>query len=384
MTRGPEPVTQDLGFLTPDDDYRPSRADRRRDEQSHRKRKRRRLVVPLVALLVLALLGAAALYGGRTLTDRFGGGAQDYAGQGSGAVLIRVSPGDTATDIAATLVKQGVVASEKPFRDAAKKNPDSVSIQPGVYRLRKQMSGVAALSLILDPRARVQSKVTVPEGFTVARTLALLAQKTGRPLAEFQAAAENTRALELPAYAKGRLEGFLFPSTYEFDPDDSPAQMLQTMVTKYRDEVDTSGLSARAAQVNLTPYEMLIVASLVERETLWDTERPKVARVVYNRLAQDYYLGIDAEIRYGLKKETGPLTQSDLRKPTPYNNRLRKGLGPTPIANPGLASLRAALAPAAGPWLFYVLRPDGKSHLFTADKDEFNTAKAACVAAGKC
>lgn len=381
-----EPVTEEIGFLPGGDyDYRPSRADRRRDQDSRRKRKRRRFVVPLVALVVLAVLGGAAFFGGRILTDRFGGSsAQDFAGEGTGTVRIRVEPGDTAGDIAATLVKQGVVASEKPFRDAAKGDQRSVGIQPGVYQLRKGMSAASALALILDPNTRVELKVTIPEGYTAANTLKLLAGKTKLPLAQFQAAAKDAKALELPAYAKGRIEGFLFPRTYTFDPDATPADILRTLVEQYRTEVDTSGLSARAKQVGLDPYELVIVASLIERETQWDSERPKVARVIYNRLAQDFYLGVDAEVLYGLGKDRGPLTASDLARETPYNNRLRKGLGPTPIANPGLASFEAAVSPAAGDWLYYVLRADGKAHVFTADQEEFNRAKAACVAAGRC
>lgn len=384
MTRGYEPVTEEIHLLPHGDDYRPSRSDRRRDHESSRKRRRRRFVVPLVALVVLALLGGAALYGGKKLTDRFGTSAQDFPGEGTGSVSIRVEPGDTATDIAATLVAEGVVASEKPFRDAAKADPRSVSIQPGVYKLRKQMSGAAALDLLLDPAARQQWKVTIAEGLAATQVLATVAKRTGIPLAQLQAAAKNPKALGLPSYAKGRIEGFLFPATYDFDPESSATDVLKTMVAEYRKQVDDSGLAARAAAVNLSPYEMLTVASLVERETLWDTERPKVSRVIYNRLAQDYYLGVDASILYGLGRTTGALTASDLAKDTPYNNRLHKGLPPTPISNPGLASLRAALAPAPGPWLYYVLRPDGRSHLFTEDQEEFNRAKAACVAAGRC
>lgn len=386
MTRGYEPVTEEIGFLPGGDygDYRPSRADRRRDQESRRKRKRKRFVVPLVALIVLALLGGGALYGGKRLTDRFGSSASDFPGEGSGTVNVRIQPGDTATDIAATLVAKGVVASEKPFREAAKADPRSVSLQPGVYKLRKQMSGNAALLLLLDPGSRLESKVTIPEGFTVAQILAAVAKTTKIPLAQLQAAAKDTRSLGLPAYAKGRLEGFLFPATYDFDPEATPAEILKAMVTEYTKQVDDAGLLDKASALNLTPYELLTVASLVERETLWDTERPKVSRVIYNRLNQDFYLGVDAAVLYGLGRTTGTLTASDLAKDTPYNNRLRKGLPPTPIASPGLASIQAATAPAAGSWLYYVLRPDGKAHVFTDDQETFNKAKAACVAAGKC
>ena len=375
---------QDLGFFPPEQYTRRSRADRRRNESDRRRRRRRRLIVPLVVLLVLGVAGAGALYGGRSLVSRFGS-TPDFQGQGTGAVLIRVQPGDTATDIAATLFAQGVVKSEKAFRNAAKDDPRSVSIQPGTYRLHKQMSGVAALALMLDPAARVLSRLTVPEGLTVAATLKLISEKTALRLADLQAAAKNTKALDLPAYAKGRLEGFLFPETYDVEPGTSATELLQTMVDMYKAKIDTSGLSKRAADVDLDPYQLLIVASLVERETQRVEERPKVARVIYNRLERNFFLGVDAAILYGLGKSRGPLTQADLAKPTKYNNRLVKGLPPTPIANPGVASVRAAVEPADGPWLYYVLDRDKSGrHIFTDDPEVFNAAKAKCQAAGLC
>ena len=157
------------------------------------------------------------------------------------------------------------------------------------------------------------------------------------------------------------------------------------MVAMYKERVDASGLSARSADVGLDPYKLLVVASLVEKETGRLDERPKVARVVYNRLDQDYFLGVDAAVLYGLGRTGGALSAADLAKPTPYNNRLRKGLPPTPISNPGLASVKGSVAPAAGPWLYYVLDADRSGrHLFTDDRDEFNAAKAKCVAAGLC
>ena len=380
MTHSP----QDLGFFPPEQYTRRSRADRRRNESDRRRRRRRRLIVPLVVLLVLGVAGAGALYGGRSLVSRFGS-TPDFQGQGTGAVLIRVQPGDTATDIAATLFAQGVVKSEKAFRNAAKDDPRSVSIQPGTYRLHKQMSGVAALALMLDPAARVLSRLTVPEGLTVAATLKLISEKTALRLADLQAAAKNTKALDLPAYAKGRLEGFLFPETYDVEPGTSATELLQTMVDMYKAKIDTSGLSKRAADVDLDPYQLLIVASLVERETQRVEERPKVARVIYNRLERNFFLGVDAAILYGLGKSRGPLTQADLAKPTKYNNRLVKGLPPTPIANPGVASVRAAVEPADGPWLYYVLDRDKSGrHIFTDDPEVFNAAKAKCQAAGLC
>jgi UPF0755 protein len=351
----------EVDFFDADPYDRPSRSDRRREDKDRRRRRRRRLVVPLVALVLVVGLGAAALVGGRSLTGRFGT-APDFAGAGTGTVLITVNPGDTATDIATTMVDKGVVKSEKAFAKAAEGDPRALGIQPGTYQLHKQMSGASALALILDPAARMLSRVTVPEGLTAKETLALVAKKTSLPAAALQAAARDTAALELPDYAGGKIEGFLFPETYEVTPDTTAAGLLHDMVAMFKTKVAESGVLEAATAAKLTPYELVTVASLVEKETQQDDERGKVARVIYNRLAQDFYLGVDAAVLYGLGRSSGGLTQSDLEKRTPYNNRLVKGLPPTPIANPGLASLEGAAEPEKGPWLYYVLDPARRGH----------------------
>lgn len=374
-----------IDFFAPPDPYdRPSRSDRRRGEVERRKRRRRRVLLPLLVLVIIAGLGAGALVGARSLTGKFGS-TPDFTGTGSGDALVVVQPGDTATDIAATMVKQGVVKSEKAFSKAAKGDSRALGIQPGTYKLHKQMSGAAALALILDPTARLLSRVTIPEGLTVKDTLTLISQKSKISAASLQAAAKDTKSLDLPAYAKGRLEGFLFPETYDLEPDTTAASLLKNMVDQYKAKVTDAGLVAKAAAVHLTPYELLTVASLVEKETQRADERGKVARVVYNRLAQDYFLGVDAAVLYGLGRSKGGLSAADLAKDTPYNNRLHKGLPPTPIANPGLASMEAAAAPASGPWLFYVLDADHPGHhVFTDNPDVFNAAKIKCQKANLC
>jgi UPF0755 protein len=371
-------------FGEPDPWDRPSRSERRREEVRRRKRRRRRVAVPLIAIVVILALGGAALIGGRSLLDRFGN-TPDYPGNGSGQALVVVKPGDTASDIAAAMVAADVVKSEKAFAGAAKDDARALGIQPGTYRLHKQMSGTAALTLILDPAARLLTRVTVPEGLSVAEVLKLVSEKSSLTLPDLQKAAKDGAALELPAYAKGKAEGFLFPDTYDVEPDTTAAGLLKAMVDEYKAKVQDSGLEQRAAAVNLTPYELVTVASLVEKETQQDDERGKVARVIYNRLDKDFFLGIDAAVLYGLGRSSGGLSEADLARNTPYNNRIRKGLPPTPIANPGLASLQAAATPASGPWLYYVLDAAHPGHhLFTDDRDVFNTAKARCQAAKLC
>ena len=181
---------------------------------------------------MLAGLVVGIVVGGQKLLTLIDPSSRDFTGQGTGTVEIRVRDGDTLSDIARTLVDAGVVASTGPFINAAEANADAVGIQPGVYALRQKMSGQAALDLMLDPAARMLSRITLPEGLTVQRTLARLAEATGIPEAEFQAAAADPAALGLPAYANGLLEGFLFPATYDVEPDTAPADILQAMVAR--------------------------------------------------------------------------------------------------------------------------------------------------------
>ncbi len=168
------------------------------------------------------------------------------------------------------------------------------------------------------------------------------------------------------------LEGFLFPATYEFLPKTTTKQLVNKQLTAFRRNWAKVSLGY-AKSKNLTPYDVLIIASMVEKETLAPEERPLVAAVIYNRLKAGMTLGIDATIRYGLNVPgTESLRQSHLHDPTPYNTRLHAGLPPTPIANPGLASMQAAAHPRRVDFLFFARKPDKVHHFFTASEDEFN------------
>jgi uncharacterized YceG family protein len=163
-----------------------------------------------------------------------------------------------------------------------------------------------------------------------------------------------------------RIEGFLYPARYKFGPSTTAPRIVALQLQAFRDAWATVKLGGRK------PYDVLTVASMVERETVAPEERKLVAAVVYNRLAAKMPLGIDATLRYGLGIEgTRALTKKQLANPTPYNTRLHQGLPPTPIGNPGLASIRAAAAPAKVDYLYYVRKPDGVHHFFTADEAEF-------------
>jgi UPF0755 protein len=347
-----------------------------RSDPPPRGRPRRRRLAPLLVLALLLALVAGMVLGGRAVLDGLRSSeVADYAGEGTGEVVVQVEPDSTAAQIAQTLEAKGVVRSARAFTLAAVEDPASRRLQPGTYTLRRQMSGAAALALLLDPDSRLRGRVVVPEGLTVVQILQRVADATEIPLAELQAAAKNPRALGLPSYAKG-LEGFLFPATYEIEPGTTAVQALSMMVRRFEAAAVATGLEAKAAALGRTPYEIVIVASLIEREVRFDDELPKVAQVVYNRLEQRETLGIDAAILYGLGRTSGALRQSELDRETPYNLRKVRGLPPTPIANPGEATIRAALNPTGGDILFYVLATKEGRSTFTTTLAEHNRAVA--------
>jgi UPF0755 protein len=227
-------------------------------------------------------------------------------------------------------------------------------------------------------------RVIFPEGFTrremaerVAAVKTIAAEKRDKKTRISKAAyLKLTQRSALPGQfaedAKARdLEGFLFPATYEFLPRTTTKQLVNKQLTAFRRNWAKLDLGY-AKSKNLTPYDVLIIASMVEKETLAPEERPLVAAVIYNRLKARMPLGIDATIRYGLNVPgTESLRQSHLANPTPYNTRLHAGLPPTPIANPGLASMQAAAHPRKVDFLFFARKPDKVHHFFTADEDEF-------------
>jgi uncharacterized YceG family protein len=186
--------------------------------------------------------------------------------------------------------------------------------------------------------------------------------------------ATASKAAAVPAAfrknAKG-IEGFLFPATYEFTPKTTGAQLVDDQIEHFESNWSKVDLAA-AKKKNLTPYDVLIIASMVEKETIAPDERPKVAAVIYNRLKAGMPLGIDATIRYGLDVPgTEALRVSQLESDSPYNTRNRTGLPPTPIANPGLASMQAAAHPAKVDYLYFVRKPDRVHHFFTKSESEF-------------
>ena len=225
-------------------------------------------------------------------------------------------------------------------------------------------------------------RIVFPEGFTRKEMVTRVAEvrqiaKTKRnvtPKLSGNAYAKASKAAAVPAafrrHTKG-IEGFLFPATYEFTPKTTSARLVADQIEHFETNWRKVDL-ADAKKKNLTPYDVLIIASMIEKETIAPDERPKVAAVIYNRLNAGMPLGIDATIRYGLDVPgTEPLRVSQLESDNPYNTRNRQGLPPTPIANPGLASIQAAAHPAKVDYLYFVRKPDMVHHFFTASESEF-------------
>lgn len=341
-----------------------------------RRRVRRPLVVVLVVLVLAGLLGGAVV-GGLAVLDRLSAEpAADYAGPGSGEVVVQVLPGETAAQVGARLAERDVVASALAFSEAAVANPDSAGLQPGTYALRAQMKASEALELLLSEEARVEGTVVVPEGFTVAQVLERVASATEIPLADLQAAAQQPASLGLPSWvpAGKPLEGLLFPATYTVEPGVTAQQVLSMMVDRFEQAAEAVDLVAGAEELGFEPYEILTIASLIEREVRFDDEYPRVAQVVYNRIEQGERIDIDAAVLYGLGRTSGSLTQSDLESDTPYNLRRIRGLPPTPISNPGEATLQGALNPSGGDELFYVLSTKEGRSTFTTNLRDHNEA----------
>lgn len=313
--------------------------------KSSKKNRLRNLVVLIGVIVAIGLVAPRAI---STFSS-----APDFPGPGSGSVQFRIAPGASLAKIGNDLKILGVVASVDGFISAANVNPQSATIAPGSYSLRKEMKSLDAITALLDPANRVVNRVVIPEGKRASWVVAKLVEVTGLTAQEFEAAIANANNLGLPAYANGNVEGFLFPATYEFEPGTSAEQMIGAMLAKFNVEATRIDLDKRAQALGRTPYEIVIIASLLEGEGV-PRDFTKVAQVVYNRLAEPMRLQFDSIVNYGLGKTDVILTTELLNTDTPYNSYLRDGLPPTPINGPGALALEAALTPEPGEWLYFV------------------------------
>jgi UPF0755 protein len=356
-----------------------------------RPRKNRRPFKWLVALMAfLALVGVVGVgIGGLWYTQQV-----NPKGDPGDAVTFTVNADDTVQTISERLEEKGLVTKAWVFRWYVDHH-GGLELTPGYYQLRPRDHMGNIMRILRIPPSQTFTKVTFPEGYTYTKMGNRLETKVPRlSSVDFGVAATDgsiRSRFEPPEI--NSLEGLLFPDTYQVSNGETEAQLVQRMVDLMERVAGQEDMDAKAARLQLTPYQVLIVASLIEREAAVPEDRPKIARVIYNRLYLQMPLGIDASLFY---QQDGSLPFSELKAlDTPYNTYLHTGLPPTPIANPGRASIQAALNPAANPsqgdpicvglpkdtpclYLYYVLADTDGRHAFSATlaQHEENIRKA--------
>ena len=331
-----------------------------------RRRSVRARVGGLLALAVLAFVVVAVLMLFQPL-----GSAEGER------VRVTIPPGSGADEIADRLAQAGVIDSALLFNVRATLAGKRDSLRSGTHTLHKNMTYgnvIAALSENASAKPKTLD-ITIPEGRS-RREIAPIARRAGLRGSYLQASRRFAGALDPFRYGapKGTrsLEGFLFPSTYELEVGAPARDLVERQLAAFRDNFASVNLD-RSRRRNLTGYEILIIASMVEREAQVARERPLIAAVIYNRLKDGIPLGIDATTRYAIDKPSGALTRSELELDSPYNTRKRAGLPPTPIGNPGLAALRAAAAPANVKYRYFVVKPGTcGEHVFATTIAEHN------------
>lgn len=336
-----------------------------------RHRSRSRIVVGVI--LVVAVVAAGWL-GLNAVKGIFA--VDDYPGPGSGSVSVQVVRGDSLTAIAGRLAEADVVASPDAFLFAAQADERAVTIGPGAYEMQLQMSGAGALERMLDPAARAQGRLVLPEGLTLAQSVAEIRDETGIAKRDLEAVLADPASLDLPEWAKDRPEGFLFPATYDLAGDEDAPVILNRLFRRFDQMSSDLDLVARADALGRSPYEVLIVASLVQAEGVTN-DFAKVARVIYNRLEAGMPLQLDSTVSYALGITDIQLDDEQLATESPYNTYANSGLTPTPINSPGEAAIEAALSPAKGKWLYFVtVDPATGETRFTKDYATFLELKA--------
>lgn len=335
---------------------------------------RRGRVVTL--LLVVALLIGIPAIGGFVYLRSIGLLSASDPGE---TVKFVIEEGSSAETIGTILERNGVISSAMGFRIAVKLEGGGETIQAGRYELPTGLSARDALTSLIEEGPVIEFvSVTFPEGSWVtdfARTLDRNTHLSGERFLELATSGE-IRSKYQPAEID-TLEGLLFPSTYQVVEKDTESSVLQRLVNEFDKQADAAGVMEGSATLGITPYEAVIIASMIEAEASAAGDRDKISAVIHNRIEEGMKLEIDATVNYALGEHKNELTVSDLAVDSPYNTRLYAGMPPTPIGAPGATSLEAAVAPADGDWLFYVLADCDGHHAFSVDYNDFLNDKAA-------
>jgi peptidoglycan lytic transglycosylase G len=399
-------VTDELGLFN----ERHSDYGRRRQPPPRRKRRRsigKRITIWFSVLVVLGLIAGGVWFG---LTQVLGidiGGYDDYSGAGERDVMVEIPSGASIGGIAGQLHEDGVVASTKAFTKAAEGDSRARGIQPGFYQLRTHVSGKDALTRMLAPDARkgqLQLRaglqfddLTKPDGSAEPGIVSRLSKASCAELngkstcvtvdALRQAYANADLAnLGVPDWAapvaaklepNRRLEGLIMPGVYDVKPGSTAVELWRKLISESSAQLQALGMPAAAADTGFTPYQVLVMASLIEREAI-KPDFKKVSRVTYNRLEKGMKLEYDSTVNYVLDRPAIRTKPDDRGRAGAYNTYANTGLPPGPISAPSKDAIEAAAKPEAGPWLFFVrCQKDGTSCFAeTAQQHEKNVKQA--------
>lgn len=340
----------------------------------------RRVVSALVAMaiVIVAVAGGSVFWVLRQI---------DPPGDAGEAVQVVVEPGMNVSAIADRLQDQGIISNATIFRWYAGRQ-GGIELTPGVFDLKMNDSMGNIIDALETTAEETYVKVTFPEGFTLQQMANRLSEKVPRLSADLfmQAASSGNIVSRWAPPGTTNLEGLLFPDTYRIYGNWDEARVVQEMVSLQERVSDAKlDIEQRAALLGRTPYDILVIASLIEREAKVSEDRPKIARVIYNRIAKGWNLDIDATVLYAAPGEQTAVTKAliDATADSPYNTYKNGGrLPPTPIAAPGRASIEAALQPADGPWMFYVLAQADGTHVFAETYEQHLANVEAARAAG--
>ncbi|MFI5645953.1 endolytic transglycosylase MltG [Kitasatospora sp. NPDC051705] len=369
------------GFLGDEDNSRD--AQKKRKEKGKKSGRRNGGACLLVALVLLGAMGGAGWWGYGFYQDHFGP-PPDFTGEGTGSVQVEVKSGAVGGQIGLVLKNAGVVKSVDAFSAACNAEPKCGTVQPGFYGLKKEMPAADALKELLAQAGG--AAIVIPEGKNSSEIYAMIDTKL--KLAKGTTAGVATAQvndLGLPANAQGKVEGFLWPTRYNIADGMKPEDLLKAMVKNATDKY--ANLDAQAASVGLkNGYEVLIEASILQREGNNTADFAKMAKTIQNRLANEpethHRLGMDTTLQYSLGRKE--LTKKDMDDASnKYNTYINQGLPPTPISNPGDDAINAVLHPADGKWLYFIAMSPTETRFAETSKEHYANVKEYCQAAGQ-
>ncbi|WP_415974729.1 endolytic transglycosylase MltG [Rhodococcus sp. 077-4] len=380
-----------------------SRAAVRRDRAATSRKRRGRAIAAVLGLLVVLAVAGGGYFAVNKFGDRTTPNADFAAGESGDGVVIQVHPNDTAEQIGTQAADKGVVASSGAFLEAALQNNAITSVQPGFYLLTGNVPAARAVSELVDPASRVGNMVisegrqlhdardvntgAVKKGIYTLISEASCVDRTGSGTPtcvsyddlNAAGAVDDPAALGVPDWATDRvegvpdrdrqLEGLIAAGTWDFDPSAAPTDILKQLVSESATRYEDTGILSAGTESGLTPYDTLVAASLVERESL-PQDFSKVARVILNRLAVPQKLEFDSTVNYSLDTTEVATTDADRARVTPWNTYASEGLPATPISAPSIGAVQAVEKPADGDWLYFVTINQAGETLFTRSYEE--------------